>query len=546
MDLLVADKSKFAVLNGIRALAFLWVCGFHALIYGLSVDHMFGKDHDKWNEWNYFRFERPLLNIFSCGYLGVTVFLSLSGFLVTYVLHQKLGSDAGIKKTLFQFYISRFFRIWPALAVASFISQPLALWAQAEPFSAWHMKCSDGQTNLFTYWVRQVSFLTNFRNDLFQVGCKGTALFWTCSLEFQFYLTLPPLIILYARKSEKIGIALALMIFFLCLGLRLINIIHRYEHILHGEFSHDWYVASLQGDWVLYTRPWYRVSEYVAGILGYFAYLEIKPLQNTFGALLTKKESLILTPRQVRKRNYVQDEKKETSLSDTVVVDVSSDSDSDIEFEHVTASRADERRRHFLLKAIELLAAFSSFGFLLCRIQVARAAYNHSHHNNFNLWLSTHPISTILAATFESSLVAIIVAAACASMCGAGDQSALLLGLIRSFLSAQFWYPIASLSYTAYLISGVAISYERHRPAFASDGGFLARYLCFVLISLSFGLCLSIVIERPFMLIGKYLVAATNSSYHNGGYSASDFFASIHSKFMEAASLPSSSVASSA
>lgn len=115
----------------------------------------------------------PLLKI--RGQHGVTIFFVLSGFLITANLISR-------PVTLKNFYIRRFFRLMPAawtfLAVLTLVDALTGF-----PLSSWPE-------------IR--ACLLFYRNFLPPVG--GTGQFWTLSIEEQFYLIWPGVLLLFGAR----------------------------------------------------------------------------------------------------------------------------------------------------------------------------------------------------------------------------------------------------------------------------------------------------------------------------------------------------------
>jgi len=176
------------------------------------------------------------------------------------------------------------------------------------------------------------------------------------------------------------------------------------------------------------------------------------------------------------------------------------------------AAYDEERWRLQLLSALETTALSGLAGFAWCRYQAARAAYNHGTHDNFHQWLATHALETKVAATFEPFFVASSAAALMAATCGGGAHASAALRFCRGVLAHALWFPVATLSFTAYLMSGAAICFIKARPQLAADGGFLGRVFCLVLFSLVLGFALSLVVERPAMRFSRLVLAFLASS----------------------------------
>ncbi|MDO6824577.1 acyltransferase [Marinobacter sp. 1_MG-2023] len=136
-----------------------------------------------------------LLSVFDLGTLGVALFFTLSG-VTLFLSNRKISIESP-----FQFYIKRFFRIWPAYFIALviyifagfifrewYVSDP-NLWV-AKQFTADYTGLDVVQYSLLTF---------NFTGPS---GLFNNA-FWSLPVEFQYYLMFPILILMLGH----IGIA---------------------------------------------------------------------------------------------------------------------------------------------------------------------------------------------------------------------------------------------------------------------------------------------------------------------------------------------------
>lgn len=151
---------------------------------------------------------------FGSGYLGVDIFFVISGFLITGIIQRDV--DAG-KFSLRDFYRKRFLRIFPAMAAMLFAST-LAMWPLLLPsdFAAFG-------TNLLS----SVLYVSNFVYAM-QAGYFSTAAAtnpflhtWSLSVEEQFYLVMPLVLLLRPRFLSKtlvhvaiLATSFALMVYF--------------------------------------------------------------------------------------------------------------------------------------------------------------------------------------------------------------------------------------------------------------------------------------------------------------------------------------------
>ena len=134
--------------------------------------------------------------ILANGDIGVSFFFVLSGFLITYLLLKEQDENGRI--SLKNFYLRRILRIWPVyfttLIIGFFILPPLvhlAIGNQTLPFlSEPHL------SELPKYFF----FLANLSLAFHGGASVPTDILWSISVEEQFYLVWPLIIILVKRK----------------------------------------------------------------------------------------------------------------------------------------------------------------------------------------------------------------------------------------------------------------------------------------------------------------------------------------------------------
>lgn len=126
------------------------------------------------------------------GFVGVDVFLVVSGYLIAGILlNKKAQTDSPISKTLRQFYISRLKRIAPAyffmLALVSLATAFLFLPADLDVFKRSLLKAAYFNSN---------NYFSDF-GDYFGPGSHEQPLLhtWSLAVEIQFYLLAPILIL---------------------------------------------------------------------------------------------------------------------------------------------------------------------------------------------------------------------------------------------------------------------------------------------------------------------------------------------------------------
>lgn len=175
----LAGRQYYPALDGLRGLAILLV-----VIY-----HNFG-----------------FIDVFFFGWLGVDLFFVLSGFLITDILLKTVGT----KKYLAHFYIRRVLRIFP-LFYGCLILFLVIIPQFNPPFDLDYYT-----TNQAWLWTYLQNWLYIFKDS---DGASALHHLWSLSVEEQFYLVWP-LVILIVRKPGYLLVCIILLLA-VVLGLRL-------------------------------------------------------------------------------------------------------------------------------------------------------------------------------------------------------------------------------------------------------------------------------------------------------------------------------------
>tara|TARA_E500000178_G_scaffold46812_1_gene42028 strand:- start:1289 stop:3316 length:2028 start_codon:yes stop_codon:yes gene_type:complete len=136
-------------------------------------------------------------NFFVGGFLGVDIFFVISGYVITYTSLYKYKND---KFTLINFYIKRFFRIFPLLFIVvltTFIAYLFFGYLfELNYVSKIALSSLFGLSNIFLIYLKDDYFLQNEINPLLHT--------WSLGIEEQFYLFFPILFffILFIWKSN--------------------------------------------------------------------------------------------------------------------------------------------------------------------------------------------------------------------------------------------------------------------------------------------------------------------------------------------------------
>lgn len=126
---------------------------------------------------------------FTGGYIGVDVFLTLSGFLITRNILLSVHTKSSF--SLRTFYIRRFFRLYPASLVCTFFTVLLSIATFPPPLAL----------SVFESALASLSSVANIyfwhKADYFDTAARFKPLLhhWSLSLEEQYYLIWPPLLV---------------------------------------------------------------------------------------------------------------------------------------------------------------------------------------------------------------------------------------------------------------------------------------------------------------------------------------------------------------
>ena len=154
-------------------------------------------------------------NLHVPGVLGVTIFFFLSGFLITSLLLDEYNRNGTID--IPKFYLRRFLRLYPPLLVyiATVVIVLIVLQEHID-------------------WLGLVAILFYFANYLYalmlvdHIQSYGVQL-WSLSIEEQFYIAFPPLLLLLLRKRAAIVTVLA--------GLCLVPLAIRFALVAETDLS---------------------------------------------------------------------------------------------------------------------------------------------------------------------------------------------------------------------------------------------------------------------------------------------------------------------
>lgn len=239
------------VIDGVRAIAVLWVVVLHVYFFHLWI----------YPEQAVFMFTNPLTAWLVNGMLGVDLFFVISGFLIGSILFGEYKQSGG-GLVFSRFYVRRFLRLIPVYTVVMLLGLYFLHDLPGRPKWA----------NAENLWAN-ILYVNNFLS----IAKQYLGWCWSLAIEEQFYLLLPACILLFMGLGKgRLRILIALMGLSLAIRYAVIHlsgIVPPYRFIALSPAWNRWFD-------VVYDKPWMRFGGLLAGATG--AYL------NTFFAAQLK------------------------------------------------------------------------------------------------------------------------------------------------------------------------------------------------------------------------------------------------------------------
>jgi len=202
-----------------------------------------------------------LLADYRLGDVGVAFFFLLSGFIMVYVYHEKLGKFT--RKGLLKFYIARFAKIYPMHILAFLLATPAMFAAYGVvvggPFNAIVAQAAAVNLSLTQAYFSDVALLYSFNN-----------VSWTLSMEILFYAVFPIIMLIASKRLRAASIQRIIGI-----GIALWVITILFNFVLPASLA---------------IGPIIRLPEFLIGSLAGFIYLNRPAL----GALIRKSRATTL------------------------------------------------------------------------------------------------------------------------------------------------------------------------------------------------------------------------------------------------------------
>lgn len=139
------------------------------------------------------------------GSFGVTIFFTLSGFLITYLLLMEKAKTGTI--SIRNFYIRRVLRIWPLYFLYLVIAFLIAAFIFSQTVTFW-------QVFYYTFFLPNVPFVNNTSLPILEH-------YWSLGVEEQFYLIWPLLINIFSKKLFTFCLGFIALIFCLRLSVNI-------------------------------------------------------------------------------------------------------------------------------------------------------------------------------------------------------------------------------------------------------------------------------------------------------------------------------------
>lgn len=227
--LLNRSNSNFAVIDGIRAIAVLWVIFFHSWLFQqLTIPGFIDNIYDY-----------PLFYWVTKGDLGVDLFFVISGFLIGGIIFKEIKTRDTFNFK--RFYVRRFLRLMPVYIFAIFLNLYF--------LKDYH------QDDLLKYWPNIL-----YINNYVKAPMGWT---WSLAIEEQFYIVIPFLLVFIFPKFRNKAT------FFIVLSAISISLTWYYVYILKQYRLPFNYTFSTK-DWSAWFNSYYMVTHlrYIGLLLG--------------------------------------------------------------------------------------------------------------------------------------------------------------------------------------------------------------------------------------------------------------------------------------
>ena len=179
------------VVDGVRALAILWVMSYHLVLFHLGsfTTEAIGIATGRWTQWT------------SRGDMGVDLFFVISGYLIGTILLREYRKSGTLQ--IRRFYIRRFLRLMPVYTVAMIVG---LYFVHNIPREAVLMEFPPFM-NANNMWANFV-----YVNNFLPINRQYMGWCWSLAIEEQFYLILPGFILIVMRVGKPMRVLGSLMV----------------------------------------------------------------------------------------------------------------------------------------------------------------------------------------------------------------------------------------------------------------------------------------------------------------------------------------------
>ena len=262
------------VLHGLRVFAMIWIIFGHSLIEFLLVP-MFNME-DIQEQLKNSRY----LAIFTAGTLAVDIFFMLSAFLATLACMQAFAKEENRKvSSVLMLYLQRYIRLLPIYVMSILIAMYIMPTLHDGPI---YTRITLLKQNCSSNWIFNLLYVNNFLK-LDDVCLAWT---WYLSNDFQFFLIVPLISILYYKSPKAAFLALA--------GIVAVSAI--IQVVIMNAYELDLYIFDQQVQKDLYSyyyvKPYCRINTYIMGIFAAWMYMASKDKKYTNGLFTRLNDSL--------------------------------------------------------------------------------------------------------------------------------------------------------------------------------------------------------------------------------------------------------------
>ena len=179
------------VVDGVRAIAILWVMSYHLVLFHLGsfTAEAVGIATGRWTQWT------------SRGDMGVDLFFVISGYLIGTILLTEYRASGTLQ--IKRFYVRRFLRLMPVYTVAMIVG---LYFVHNIPRTAILME--------FPPYMNANNMWANFLyvNNFLPINRQYMGWCWSLAIEEQFYLILPGFILMVMRFGKPLRVLGGLML----------------------------------------------------------------------------------------------------------------------------------------------------------------------------------------------------------------------------------------------------------------------------------------------------------------------------------------------